>query len=397
METVKRYYQDAYLKDIETAVIDVKKEDGLLLLALEETIFYPGGGGQLPDSGTINGIEVQKITAADGKVYHHLPLDADLEKGMTARLNINWPERYYNMQQHSGQHLLSYVLYKHGLQTVSVHLGKEYTLIELEGNFDGQADDFLDKIEDECNRLINKALPVKTYWITREEIAEYPLRRPAGDWENLRIVEIDKIDYSACGGTHVQNTAEIGLIKISGYEKIRGHIRLKALIGQKAYAYFKQIHEIVESLKTELPADLQNIVSRTRGLKEDIRDIKKTKKYYQGLYIDMLCRSFLVQENTVLIYNLQGADAEALQLLAGCIKKRNDLNVFIISGNRFCFIMEESRKELTTEFLSHYRNEFSLKGGGPPGFIQGTIAELDEKKLKAAFDELTTKINKKAE
>ena len=395
METVKQYYQDSYLKETETRVVKVREENDGLQLLLEETVFYPGGGGQSIDKGTINGFKVEKITSEDGELWHHLPVGAKIERDLPVLLKIDWSYRYYNMQQHSGQHLISYVLYKYGLQTVSVHLGEEYTLIEVES--DSPQEVLFDEVEMECNRLINAALPIKTHWITRDEVDRYPLRRAAGDWEKLRIVEIDKIDYSACGGTHVKNSAEIGLIKIIGKEKIRGHIRIKALIGEKAYTYFNQIYNIVETLKTELPADLQNIVSRTRQLKDDIRDLKKEKKHYQSLYINDLCRSLSSKKDDVILYHLQEGAADDMQILAGCIKKRNDLNVFIVSKKRFCFVATEDYKELTADFLKAGREIFSVKGGGSPGFIQGTIGKYDKTALTEVLKELTAGIKNKLE
>ena len=390
METVKRYYQDSYLKEAETRVVKVREEDGRLQVLLEETIFYPGGGGQAADKGTINGFAVEKIVSENGGLWHHLPDSAKIEQDMPVVLKIDWPYRFYNMQQHSGQHLISYVLYKYGLQTVSVHLGEEYTLIEVEGGSPQEV--LFDEVEMECNRLINAAFPIKTHWITPEEIDMYPLRRAAGDWDKLRIVEIDKIDYSACGGTHVKNSAEIGLIKIIGKEKIRGHLRIKAFIGKRAYTYFNQVHKIAENLKTELPADLQNIESRMHQLKEDIRELKKEKKHYQSLYINDLCQSLSSKKSEVVLYQLPEVPAEDLQMLAGCIKKRNDLNMFIVTGNRFCFVAADDYKEITAVFLKTYKDTFSVKGGGPPGFIQGTIGKFDVNTLTDVLKELTAGI-----
>ncbi len=395
MKTVKRYYQDVYVKEIETRTLEVREEEGHILVSFEETIFYPGGGGQLPDKGMVNDINVEKITIDESGIWHHLPKGAKIEKGSPIVLKINWPYRYYNMQQHSGQHLLSYVLHKRGLQTVSVHLGEAYTLIELEG--EAPDNNLLHEIEKSCNRLINDALPVKTHWINSGELDKYPLRRAAGSWEKLRIVEIGGLDYAACGGTHVDNTAEIGLVKLIHIEKIRGRHRIKALIGEKAYEYFNQVHEIIEYLKSDLPSDLQNIVSRTRQLKEEFRDLKREKKRYQSLYIDDLCCSFPSQKKAVILHQLSAGSPDDLQMLASCLKKRNDVNVLIINENKFCFITTEENKDGTIRFLKNYRDFFAIKGGGPPGFIQGTMGNFDKNELSKALNNLTVETRKELE
>ncbi len=386
MKNDKLFYNDPYINKTQSRILAVKYENGHSLIALDQTIFYPGGGGQLPDKGKINSFPVEKIILDDGLVWHKVSSDSDLSKGMEVAAEIDWPCRYYNMQQHSGQHLVSYVLFKYNFQTVSVHLGEEYTLVEIENGFPDE--DKLKAVEYECNRLINKAVSIKNYWITQDKISQYPLRRAAGNRKKIRIVEIDGYDFAACGGTHVNNTSEIGLIKVIAVEKIRNHARIKIVIGIKAYEYFNQIHKITNELKIELPSDLQNISIRVQQLKNNVRSLEKEKQLYQNLYIEKLCRSFSDTGEKILFYQFKNSTSEDLQLLARCIKERSKICAFIVSGNRFCFVANEENKEITQTFLTLYKDDFSIKGGGPLGFIQGTIGKLNVEDIYTALNGL---------
>ena len=294
------------------------------------------------------------------------------------------------MQQHSGQHLLSYVLHKYNFQTMSVHLGEEYTLVEVDNDFPD--DELLKTIEDECNHLINRAVSIKSHWITQGEISKYSLRRSVGSYKNIRIVEIEGLDVAACGGTHVNNTSEIGLIKITGVEKIRNRARIKAVIGVKAYEYFTQLHEVFNTLKKEVPSDLQNLSTNVHQLKENMRSLKKEKQFYQNLYIKQLCGTLTGSRQNILFYRFPNAVGEDVQQLARCIKEQSNINAFLLSENRFCFVLTEDNKEITQLFLSQYRDVFSIKGGGPPGFIQGTIGTYHDEDLSSAIKELSENI-----
>jgi alanyl-tRNA synthetase len=382
------YYKDSYLRTCSARILKKRNDERGLWLQFEKNIFYPGGGGQAPDKGSIGNSNLVEILEEDGIIWHRimsgqLPANAD-----EVQVKIDWSLRYRNMQQHTGQHLLSHVLWNAGLKTVSVHLGESYTMIEVDGLL---PDDLLpEKIENEANCLIRKALPVKSYFVSQEDVNNLPLRKLPGEREKLRIVEIEGMDYSACGGTHVKNTAEIGLIKYTGMEKIRGHARLRFLIGKTAYAYFKQLHTTSAQLKDTLQTGPEQYAFRVVKMQEEISMLKKEtarlKKYYQRYLTDQLLRRQNNEEN-IIVEHLSDVDFEDIRESAKSLAAEYGKISFIYGAGRFCLCSPDDNAFNASGFLREYGKRLSLKGGGPPGFMQGVYEELDTVYLEKVLKE----------
>jgi alanyl-tRNA synthetase len=386
MITEKLYYKDSYKKSFTARLLAQKQDEKGVWLLLDQTLFYPGGGGQLPDQGQINNLTVKDVKEDNDQIWHlvsGVPVPAD---NVEVKAAIDWERRYYNMQQHSGQHLLSHVLHESGMKTVSVHLGESYTLIEVEGNFPDH--NLLGRLEELCSELIRKALMIKTCWVTKDEIDRFPLRRPAGDWRRLRVVEIDALDFSACGGTHVKSTSEIGCIKIIGLEKIRGHARIKAVIGKRADQYFEQLHRVHIELKELLQTETENFAERIRSLKNEIKKQKKETDFYIRNYIQSKSKQIFDANNLkddIIVYHLQEGKLENAQELARNLADNYNQITFIYYENRFFLTAPADSNFNTSHFLNNYRAALGLKGGGPAGFVQGIIEKPDESALREAL------------
>ena len=225
--TKRLYYTDAYLTTFASTVVD-RGEDGTRV-CLAETAFYPTSGGQPHDLGTLGGVAIRDIVDEGERVVHVLasPLPgADRVDGA-----IDWTRRFDNMQQHTGQHLLSAVFEDlFGAATVSVHFGPDYSTLDV----DSEALSYqqLVKAERRANEIVREARPVA---VTFEDAATATGLRKASDREGtLRIVSIADLDRSACGGTHVRSTAEIGPILIRSSEKVRKATRVEFVCGDRA-------------------------------------------------------------------------------------------------------------------------------------------------------------------
>lgn len=216
------------------------KEDGTYVL-LEETAFYPHGGGQPCDEGRINGVAVLDVISEDENVLHKVA--SPLGEGVVT-CEVDWQRRFDHMQQHSGQHLLSAVcrdLYQ--AMTVSFHLGTDYATIDVEQPELSPLQ--LATIEREVNQQIYKNRVVSSYFVTEEELAKLPLVKQPKVTENIRIVEIQDVEYNACGGTHVSSTGEIGMIKLLKAEKQKGHTRIYFKCGYRALQEFNDSLKIL--------------------------------------------------------------------------------------------------------------------------------------------------------
>ena len=266
-------------------------------------------------------------------------------------------------------------------------------MIEVEGGFPD--DELMLKVEDEANQLIRGAIPIKTFIADRKEAEALPLRKPAGDWHELRIVEINGIDYSACGGTHVNNTSEIGLIKYIGTEKIRGHARLKFVTGELAYKYFGQLHAITNQIKESLQTDPAQFPEKLNSLIEELSRIKKENNQLKKYYIQYLSNDIIKNsdaENGLILAEVKDGSFEDIKEISKHLAKEYNKINFIYGNGRFSLCVPENDNFDAVQFIRKEGSHLNLKGGGPKDFIQGVYTDLNKNKLREI---LKTYINNK--
>ncbi len=380
MNEEKHYYADAYLQNFEAQIKEVKPSGKTCWLRFDKTIFYPGGGGQSADTGFLDDLPLLEIKEENGHLWHKAASSIVWKEGQMVTLRLDWPRRYYNMQQHTGQHLLSRVLESFDLKTVSVHLGEDYTMIEVEGPYPNEQR--LLQIEQEANKQLRRAIPVVTHEISRSEIKRFPLRKPPGAWQRLRVVEIKDFDYSACGGTHVKQTAEIGYIKWLGTEKIRGHARIKWLIGKKADEYIGASFATMQAVKAELQCEPAQFTERITALKSDLKTFRKAADVYKRSHLRWRAAELYnacKNDKAYIVAGLREEETAYLGDLAKILVKEHEQTAFLFTKDRFCLAAPENSPLDTKEFLDAYRETLGLKGGGPPGFVQGAVSNPDEK------------------
>ena len=219
MDTERLYFSDAYLTRFSARVIARAERGGRPAVALDQSAFYPEGGGQPADAGTLGGVAVLDVQADDGLVWHTLaaPLDADVVQGQ-----VDWARRFDHMQQHHGQHLLSAAFEQlFGLKTVSFHLGAAAATIDLAAT--ALAAEQAAAAEDLTNQVIWEDRPVLARFVTPEELARLPLRKPPQVRGAVRVVSVPDFDHSACGGTHPRATGGVGLAHLRRWER-RGEV-----------------------------------------------------------------------------------------------------------------------------------------------------------------------------
>src|SRR5580700_9724937 len=226
--TERLYYTDSYLRDF-AARITARADDGRTVY-LDRTAFYPTSGGQPFDTGSIAGVAVLDVVDEDGRIAHKLAgvlesgvVEASPVEAATVACDVDWARRFDHMQQHTGQHLLSAVFEElFHLKTVSFHLGAESATIDIEGGA-VEARSILDA-ERRANEIVFENRPVTVEF--QDAVEAQGLRKPSDRDGTLRIVSIDRLDRSACGGTHVRSTGEIGPILLRKLDKIRQTVRV---------------------------------------------------------------------------------------------------------------------------------------------------------------------------
>jgi len=232
----RRYYDDAYTMAFDACIAGAGEWQGRPAVELDATWFYPESGGQLGDHGTIGGAGVLDVQEDEGgRVWHVLEAGAPAPAAGPAAQAcvVDWTRRFDHMQQHTGQHVLSAAFERGaGAATVSSTLGEERSVIEL--GLAAMDWRLAQRIEETANGVLWEDREIRLHWTDAQGAARFALRKPPVARERIRIVEIPDWDVSACGGTHTRRTGEVGTIKIVGWEKVRGNVRVSFLCGARA-------------------------------------------------------------------------------------------------------------------------------------------------------------------
>ena len=260
MSTERLYYNDSYLTHFEATVR--RRDDGGRRIVLDRTAFYPTSGGQPHDLGTLNDIPVQDVRDEDEGIVHLLgaPLAGDHAAG-----TIDWARRFDHMQQHTGQHLLSAVLEElFGFRTVSVHFGADYATLDLATG--AIQPEQVRQAEARANAVVTENRPLTVGF---EDAASAGALRKASDREGvLRIVTIEGLDRSACGGTHVRATGEVGPILLRGVERVKQQARLEFRCGGRAVARARADFDLLAGIAAQCSSgidDLAAVIEKQRG------------------------------------------------------------------------------------------------------------------------------------
>jgi alanyl-tRNA synthetase len=268
--TERLYYHDSYVTEFQASVADASPDRQRIYL--DRTVFYPTAGGQPFDTGTLGGINVTEVIDEDERIAHVLDAPMhDLE--VTGR--IDWQRRFDHMQQHTGQHLLSAVLLEHfNAPTVSFHLGTESSTIDVTGSaLDPKQ---LMAAEERANRIVFENRPVTMAFQHSSE--DLGLRKPTEREGVVRIISIQDLDRSACGGTHVRATGEIGPILIRKLDRIRGNLRVEFVCGMRAVKRSRSDYDALSAIARAFSAPLDETPALVAAQMEKLQEADKTRR-----------------------------------------------------------------------------------------------------------------------
>ncbi len=279
-EMERGYLSDPLQGDFTATVIKVEDAgDGQRKVWLDRTLFYPESGGQPDDRGTLGGFKVTTVSEDDSGVCHLV--QGALEVGDEINGHVDMARRFDHMQQHTGQHLLSRVFVSlGGLMTVGFHLGEKASTIDLSG---AASDEMIAKAEREANAAVFQDLEIGARVVTRDE---YESAQESGDGvrsrlpdgvSSIRIVEIEETDSSTCCGTHCLSTGMIGIIKITGTEKVRGGTRIEFLCGGRALGDYGEKHGVLTAVGNEMSTDWRELGSITEKLVTENKSLRKER------------------------------------------------------------------------------------------------------------------------
>lgn len=372
----KLYYDSPYIKEFEATVISCEKGKKGYEIVLDQTAFYPEGGGQPTDTGILGGVKVLEVHEKNGVVAHYL--EEPLNVGEKVRGIIDWERRFIHMQEHSGEHLASGLIHERfGYDNVGFHMGAEEVTIDFNGVIEW---DELMEIEKKANEII---------WDNREIYADFPPKEEldALDYRSkkeltgdVRIVKIPGGDICACCGTHVKRTGEIGLIKFLTMIHYKGGVRISLLCGKRAIEDYEKKREEVQKISVLLsvkPAEISVAVEKMKG------EITKLQEKLSECYrerIEQKVGSMEKSDKNIYIIEKEFGAQHLRQLVNRILEEKKGKTVLALSGNReggFLYIMGSQNEDM--RLLSKELNRvLSGRGGGSIQMAQGTFFAEEE-------------------
>jgi len=272
--TERLYYTDAYLARFDAVVTD--RTDGGRRVYLDRTAFYPTSGGQPFDTGRLGGVTVVNVVDEGDRIAH---LVAGPVEGNRVEGAVDWPRRFDHMQQHTGQHLLSAVIAERlGAATVSVHFGRESSTLDLDVGTFTQAQ--VIEAEAGANAAITENRPVR---VSFEDAATGAgLRKASAREGTIRVVTIDGLDRSACGGTHVRATGEIGLVLIRKVERVKQNVRLEFLCGARAVRRARADADLLAGLAASHSATAEELPGLVEAQRAELKAVTLARQDLEG-------------------------------------------------------------------------------------------------------------------
>jgi len=406
----RAYYTDSYTIQFDAAIVEAIEVDSRPAVRLDRTYFYPTSGGQPNDSGWLRQgeravrVEDVLVSGADEAIFH--VLDASLAAGLVTAA-IDWPRRFDHMQHHTGQHILSQAFVRVAeAETVSFHLSPQSVTIDVD-----RPDLTTEEVraaEQLANEVVWQNRPVTAREVARDEAATLPLRKlPPGRDGRLRLIEIADFDLTACGGTHVSGTAEVGLIKVLKTERRAGSTRVEFCCGTRAFADYRAKHSTIQRLSAALTTGVAELPASVDRLQDEAKALRAELKRQQTALLRLEADNLLREAEPVgaarlVCRVLSGREAgEARQLATRLVQEGDIVALLGISGEQAQLIFARSADgpafahmgELIKPALAALGG---ARGGGGATSAQGGGLRADEATVTTALSAAAARLREAA-
>ena len=376
MKTKKLYDIDAYKTEFDARVLSCEKgEDDRYCVVLDQTLFFPEEGGQTPDKGTLDEIEVLDVQIKGDVVFHYT--EEAFEVDSIVRGTIDWSHRFSNMQQHSAEHIFSGLAYKkYGYANVGFHLSNQIVTMDFSGVF---TEEELREMEWEVNEAIAKNVEIKTGYPSKEELANLEYRSKIEIEGDIRIVEVVGYDMCACCAPHVKHTGEIGGFKIQSAQKYKGGMRISFLAGFRALEEYRVKAAIISELSDILSTNQMNLPEYVNKLKSQIYDLKGQLSTAKQTLLESKIAEIPVEQKDVILFE-KDLDAPVMRTVINKLMDNHEGICGIFVGddaNGYQYILG-SKVVNCSEVSTKLREELGARGGGKPQMVQGSVEATEE-------------------
>ena len=379
--TRKLYYEDCHLSQFTARVTGCTQADGGYAVTLDRTAFYPEGGGQPCDLGTLGGVRVLDVREAGEDVVHLS--SGPLEVGAMAEGAIDYGRRFDLMQQHSGEHMVSGVIHgKYGYHNVGFHMGADVITIDFDGII--PAED-LPGIEARVNAAIWRNLPLHIWYPGREELPGVFYRtKRALPWP-VRIVEVPGVDSCACCGVHVAYTGEIGLVKLFSVVKFHQGVRIEMACGGRALDILSRAYDQNRQVSQAFSARIMETGAAARQMNEALAKEKYAVTGLQRQLFDGIANRYVNLGD--IVHVTSGLEPALVRELADKIAGVCGGTAAVFSGSggdgySFCLAAREGDLRPLGKAMTQALNG---RGGGKPNFQQGQV-KASEAEIRAFFE-----------
>jgi alanyl-tRNA synthetase len=394
IRAMRLYYTDPSLLTFTSQVRSVEPSGDRWHVRLEDSAFYPTTGGQPFDTGQLGAARVVDVLEDEqGEVVH--VVDRPLAVAERVEGTIDAARRHDHMQQHTGQHVLSAAFVRTAkVPTISFHLGSEVSTIDLAREVSAAE---IAAAEDAANEVVRQDRLVSIRFASAEEAAALPLRKEPRRAGELRLIDIADWDLSACGGTHVGRTGEIGLIAVGGWERFKGGSRVEFVCGRRALVAFRRLREVVAAstrLLSVLPAELPTSVAR---LQDESKDLRRQQRALLAELFTHRAGEYIAKAEerdglSTIVEAVPGADAGALKTLASTLVAGPGRAVVLFADSRPALVVAARSADVqgvdAGRVLKALVARFGGKGGGRPDLAQGGGLDASPSDLVAAARDL---------
>ncbi len=376
--TKRLFDQDSHLKSFSATLLVCTPTEvqGQYHLILDQTAFFPEGGGQNADRGFINDHPVIDVQEQNGVIIHTVTLSSPLTVGDVVSCELDWSTRHRRMQNHSGEHIISGLVHAlYGYNNVGFHLGDGDVTLDFDGVLTREQ---LNDIEDKANRIVSACLPIKAYYPTPDVLATLDYRSKLELTHNVRMVEIgqgdDMVDRCACCAPHVDNTGEIGVIKLLDFMHYKGGVRIHMLCGLDALEDYRKRYTYMAQIAASLSVGQDDLPFAFEKLTADIEDKKSTIYHLRKVVLDLTLATIPPTDGSLCLF-APTDDPDALRhLLNGAVGKcRRLCGVFCgddTHGYRYVIGRYDPTIDLKA-YIKDINTALSAKGGGSSEMLQG--------------------------
>lgn len=383
---VKLYDLDAYATEFDAKVVSCEavtynKQD-VYAVILDQTLFFPEEGGQSPDKGTINGLEVLDVQIKKDIVTHYVA--QPLEAGASVHGILDWTHRFSNMQQHSGEHIFSGIVHReYGFNNVGFHLSDNGVTMDFDGVLSAQQ---IADIEYKVNEAITKNVEITAAFPSKEELNALEYRSKIEIDGAVRIVTVDGYDVCACCAPHVKRTGEIGMLKVMGVQNYKGGVRINILCGFRALQAFREKADVVSSLTSLLSTSQETIVERVTQMKDNVQQMKlqlgevKQNMMFAKIY------DIPADEKDVILFEDDLDTPIMRNVVNELVEGHPGINAVFVGNDEegYRFILGSKVQDCKAVAVN-LRDAFGAKCGGSATMIQGSV-ETTREKLEFFFE-----------